>query len=343
MKKKTIHYDKINYGFSLLKMLLVFEVILGHFCIWEEYDNILLWPFRELVSLSVPCFVILSFYLTERSFLQRDKIKYHIRLRRLLIPQIGWAFIYWIVYFLFTTFLKADLTHSISDLFWQLFTGHSPALNASMWYQIDMIIITIFFQFVFAGLNDKRGYSVIIGIMIFSYVLQFSGINRFLFGDMRFELKYPLGRIAEMIPYAVIGFSLRYFNVYDNLRKHRWIIMILCIILFYIGYNFPWHQVKDFGFSGLCKPYLALCIVSFANLCPLENLPLSIKKIILIISDYSLGIYCCHRMIYTIIHLSLPGLFISSIPMCVLTYLLSYLLCCLINLIPYSIFQSLVD
>ena len=147
---KKIDYSKINYGFSLLKMLLAFEVILGHFANWDEYDPRLVWPFRELVSLAVACFVILSFYLMAKSFLIRDKQMMKKRLIRLLIPQIGWAIIYYVIYALIDLFMNKGLHSGPMDFFWQLLTGHSRYLNPSMWYQVDIIIVTVIFYFIFS-------------------------------------------------------------------------------------------------------------------------------------------------------------------------------------------------
>jgi hypothetical protein len=343
MSNKTVNYDKINYGFSLLKMLLAFEVLLGHFAIWNEYDTILVWPFRELVSLAVPCFVMLSFYLMEKSFLARDPGKFKTRLIRLLIPQVGWAIIYYVIYLLLDTFLHTGLQSGIQDFFWQLFTGHSRNLNPSMWYQVDVIIITILFYFVFKYLDDRKGYLVLIGLTVFSYFMQLSGINMALFGDLEFELKWPLGRILEMIPFAFIGFSLKYFNILEKLKRFRYILMPLCMILFYLGFCIPWPPYKDFGFSGFAKPYLAIWIVIFAFVAPFELLPLSFKKAILKITDYSLGIYCIHRLINTLLYVFVPGITLRSFERCILLYIVCYAVCWLIEKIPNKTVKQLVN
>ncbi|MBQ6334428.1 MAG: acyltransferase [Erysipelotrichaceae bacterium] len=344
MKQNKINYDKINYGFSLLKMLMAFEVLLGHFADWSQYDPRIVWPFRELVSLAVPSFVIMSFYLTERSFLNRDDEKFKVRFKKLLIPQIAWAFIYYIIYALIDLFMHKKLHSGITDLFWQILTGHSSYLNPSMWYQFDIIITTVLFFLVFRQIKDnKKAYCGLLIITLFCYILQFSGVNRALFGEMIFELKYPLGRIIEMIPFATIGFSLRYFDVFEKLKKYRWIVMVLCVALFLLGFHIPWPELKDFGFAGFAKPYLALCIVTFAFLTPLEKLSLPIKKAIIKISDYSLGIYCIHRLINTLLKVFIPSISLQSFERCVLLYIICYFICFLIDLLPDKNTKLLVN
>ena len=341
--KKTVNYDRINYGFSLLKMLLAFEVVLGHFCNWKEYDTLLLWPFRELVSLAVPCFVIISFYLMEKSIISRSEEKYKSRLVRLLIPQIGWTFIYWIVYKLCFILFNASTNVSISDFLWQLFTGHSGNVNPTMWYQILTIILTVLFYSIFRKLDDRKGLLALFLLTLVCYFLQYSLINYNLFKDLRFELKYPLGRIVEMIPYATIGFTLRYFDVLNKIKKYWYIAIPVCAFMFLQGFNIAWPDVKDFGFAGICKPYLAFWIVTAAFSCPFEYLPLLLKKAILKITDYTMGIYCCHRMIYTLLNLFVPNLPLLSFEKCILTYIVSYVFCLVMSLIPNEKVKALFN
>lgn len=340
---KEIDYNKINYGFSLLKMLLAFEVLLAHFANWDEYNPVLVWPFRELVSLAVPCFIILSFYLMCNSFLSRNEDRSKTRLIKLLVPQIGWTVIYYVVYQFLDILFSTGLTIGITDFFWQLFTGHSRNLNPSMWYQIDIIAITLLFYLVFRLLKkDKHAYLFLVVLTVFCYCLQYSGINRAMFGNLRFELKYPLGRIAETIPLSFIGFSLKYFDVFEKLKKVRYVAMTLCVVLFFVGYNIPWIILKDFGYAGFCKPWLAICIITFAYLTPLECLSKRVKRAILKATDFSLGIYCVHRLINTLLLTFIPNMSLHSFERCVLLYFLCYFTCLLINLIPSKYFKQLV-
>ena len=343
MAEEKIKYDKINYGFALLKMLLAFEVLLGHFAIWKEYDPRLVWPFRELVSLAVPCFVILSFFLTAKSYLIRDKEKFKARFIKLLIPQIGWAVVYYIIYALLDYTMHTNLHSGPMDLFWQSLTGHSRYLNPSMWYQFDVIVIAVIFYFIFRYFDDKKAYIALTILTIICYFLQFSGINRALFGNLEFELKMPLGRIVEMIPFAYIGFTLKYFNIYEKLKKYRYIIMPACVFLFLFGFKIPWTELNDFGFGGFAKPYLALCIVTFAYMVPLEYLSIPLKKAVLKITDYSLGIYCIHRLINTLLLVLVPSFKIGSFERCIVLYILCYAVCYLIELIPNKTAKTMVN
>ena len=343
MNKRNIDIDRYNLGFSLLKALMAFEVILAHFCNWNEYDPLIVWPFRELVSLAVSCFAIMSFYLMTDFFLKRDHSRFIKRMKRLAIPQIGWALLYFGIYLLLNVLFHANLPLKLIDLFWQILTGHSMDLNPTMWYQFNVIIITALFYLVFKKTDDQKGFYTLIVLLIFSYLMQYTGINRALFQDLPFELKKPLGRILEVIPFAVIGFALKYLNIFERLKRHRYLVMAVCVIAFLAGFSIPWPEVKGFDYSGFAKPYLSLCIVTFAYLVPLEKLQQKIKKVILRITDYTMGIYCCHRLMYTLLYVFFPRLPLHSFERCVLIYLLCYLFCFLIDRIPSKTTKQLID
>ncbi len=57
--------DKFNYGVALLKMFMCFEVILVHF--WQGTVSFCLIPFDALKGFSVPVFMFVSFYFTEKT------------------------------------------------------------------------------------------------------------------------------------------------------------------------------------------------------------------------------------------------------------------------------------
>ena len=322
----------INIGINLLKVLMAFDVILGHFCEWDNYSGVFYHFFNALVSLAVPVFVILSFYLMENCIISNNYEKQNKRLYKIIIPQIGWTFIYWFIYFL----LNVNEKINISSLFWQLFTGHSMYINPTMWFQIELIIITALFFFIFNKLGEKKGIITITILTCICLFLEVTEINRLMFGELRYELKYPLGRLIEMIPYASIGIYLKYFKIYERINNYKKIVLPLSIVMFCLGFIIPFHQYNDFGFSGFCKPYLAIWIITFAILFPFNSFPKIFKLVANQISKYTLGIYCSHRLIDTLLKIIINDYYLSinSFARCILLYLICYLLCFAISHIP---------
>ena len=211
----NLNNKKINYGIAILKMLMCFEVILIHF--WVGPVNKILVPFSMMEGLAVPVFMFLSFYFTHNTFLTNDNQIIKKRIWRVVYPQIGWAVLYWSVFIILQ--IKVSLNITIKDLLWQIVTGHSPQINPSMWFQTILIALTLIYILIFRFVSDKKGILLIIFITILSLWIQYSGYNWMLFGTLRYELKYPLGRFFEMIPYATLGFFVAHFDLFNRLKR----------------------------------------------------------------------------------------------------------------------------
>lgn len=149
--------------------------------------------------------MVMSFYLNQKSFEKKDVNNAKKRIWKLLLPQIIWSIIYFLVYWIIEIVTHVKMVNGISDLFWQLLTGHSPCLNATMWFQFDLIVITILFCNVFYFCNRVIGMIVIVIVGCICLALQYSGLNYQIFGALRYELSYPLGRLLETFPMAVGG------------------------------------------------------------------------------------------------------------------------------------------
>lgn len=330
--------NKTNIGISLLKMLMAFEVVLAHFCKWGKHYPIYLYPFKTLVSLAVPVFFVISFYFAEPLIIGRNTNKKINRISRLFTPQLFWAIVYFVFFFLLDSLSIENNNLSVADLLFQIITGHSSKLNSAMWFQFDLIMVTVLFYIVFSKLNTNKGYIVIVIISFICVVLQITGINYNIFSNMIFELKYPLGRIVETIPFACIGFSLKYFNILETLKKHYLFVIPACLVLFFVGLSIDWILFDDFGYGGFAKLYLSSLPVIAAYVFPFEKLSSTAKSFILSISSNTLGIYCCHIMVAKILELFVPVLYSETFGGCLIIYSASFVLCLLIKaIVPNAI------
>lgn len=329
--------NKTNIGISLLKMLMAFEVVLAHFCKWGKHYPIYLYPFKTLVSLAVPVFFVISFYFTEPLIISKNTGKKIDRLRKLFMPQFVWAIIYFVIFCLLDSLAFANEKVTAMDLFFQVITGHSSKLNSAMWFQFDLIIVTALFCAIFSKTSTKKGFAAIVIITLTCVLLQITGINYRLFSNMIFELKYPLGRITETIPFACIGFSLRYFNALETLKKYRYYVIPICIILFFIGLSIDWILFDDFGYGGFAKLYLSSLPVIVAYIFPFEKLSSKAKSFVLDISSNTLGIYCCHIMVAKILKTFIPLLYSETFIGCLAIYAMSFILCLFIKILAPKI------
>jgi len=157
---------KVNYGISILRVILSLMVIFDHFYYKITYTNILYYH--------IPTFFLLSFYYTYNTLSSFNITKIKSRFERLLIPYIYWIIISWLIFNIDFYIFKDNCPHSIFVFLQNFLCGRIfiPAL----WFQnclifVTLVIVIIIFLF-------KTKYILIFQLLIFfSYYLQYSGIN----------------------------------------------------------------------------------------------------------------------------------------------------------------------
>ena len=249
------------------------------------------------------------------------------RFERLLIPQVGWALIYWGAIYINSVLIEMQFEIGISDVIWQILSGHSPKLNETMWYQTNLIILTVFFLITITIF--ERNYELIFwAIALAALFVQYSEMNMF-FDSWRYELKYPLGRLIEMIPIAVVGFMISSTGLLEKIRNQRLIVSMISISLIWLDERYNMFlPVKGYGYSGIRMIVLAWAFISLFYVFPFEKVNEKIKIVISFLTKYTMGIYCMHRLIslfFTEIidYLGL-GIVVGSFSFCIIIYILCY-------------------
>lgn len=332
-----------NYGLSILRIWMCFEVILCHFWIVQEESSFNL--FERTRDLTVPVFFFMSFLLTGKKMTcKADKMEIKKRLYRLICPQVFWSVIYFIIYYFLDLKWNLGLENGIKDFILQLFFGHT--INQTMWYQVDLIIITVFLILIFEICKEKSGILILVFGAIFSIYLQYSGRNMEIFGNLPGSVSYPLGRICESVPFMVTGTLLSYYNIIKLLKKRRREMLIILLAGIAVLFKVTIFVTPEgFHYGGMYNICTGSAIVMFFYLLPLEKLPQKCKEIIETISKYTLGIYCMHRLVRTLLmyfvypHITvIPG----SFQECVLVFSVSLAVALLIGKIPVKCLYSSV-
>lgn len=336
MEKKSNY----NYGIAFLKCLMCFEVVLCHY--WTPSiggSSKLLKLFEILRNLAVPTFMFLSFYLTKEIFFSNNWCTIKKRIHRLMIPHLFWTITYFLIF-------KLIYNVRINEFLWQLFTGHSEVLNPSMWYQIDIMIITILVALI-SKIFKKSNTFVLLFIFSMSLLLQYTSINYNFFIGFRNEIKYSFGRLIEMIPYAVLGILCSYYDFKKIIKNNKVMCFIgfifLGVIVLALDKYFP---ERGFNYSGLLKVYLTLIIITIFILFPFNKLKPFVLKLIKIFSQYTLGIYCIHRLTGTFLNelfIKVLGINMNSFIFCIIIYIVSYLVCFIISKIPLKSAYKIVN
>lgn len=328
-----------NYGFAFLRMLMCFLVIFSHFAS-SQSENLFSKSLMKLASIPVPVFMFLAFYLSERIFIANNKDLIRNRIIRIAFPQIAWTFIYWFVQIALQIFFNMDFGVNIKSFVWQMFTGHSMSMNTAMWFQIDLLLLTVLYILVFHFFEAKKGIFILFIFAFATLFAQYSNINFKLFNPTRWEIRYPFGRFCEMVPYAVLGFTFAYCDILEKLKRHRIAALtsLTILMLLLLRFNII-PSAKGFGYSNNNNLLLATAITAFAYLLNFEKINDRQKVVIKIITGHTLGIYCMHLLagkLFTII-LSKFGLEINDFIFCLVIYAACWTASSLIKFIAIKI------
>ena len=256
---KSIQSDKVksyNIGLALLKIWMCFEIILDHYKNWDDlFIESLHGPFniyKILISYgdpAVPIFMLIAFILSDMETVVQDKTKIEKRFYRLLVPTFFWAVVYYVFLGIFDIIFDRHYIHGITDLFWQLALGHS--YNLSLWFQTDLILLTIIFIVLFKYFNNRIALILSALFAYFALFLQYSSMildsllllawPETMFGGFFSPsyIIYPVGRLFEMMPYAVIGIFYCHFRILarlERIRKYA-IIASTSMLIFLLTYN----------------------------------------------------------------------------------------------------------
>ena len=104
--------------------------------------------------------------------------------------------------------------------------------------------------------------------------LQYSLLNYKVFNRFPSEVKYTLGRICEMIPFALLGCIFYKKKLFTKMEQKRVFFMICAIVLFILTFLFR-NTLKNplgFGYSGIITIIKAICLVVFFYLLPQSEL-----------------------------------------------------------------------
>ncbi len=342
-----------NVGMSLLRIWMCYEVIMNHF-----YKNQMtggewyFWPVQILnmcLVLAAPVFMLISFSLSDMEKMVSDKEKIKGRFYRLLVPHLFWSMVYFLIFLALDVIFHSGFLNGVTDLFWQLLLGHS--INQTLWFQIDLIWLTALFCVIFSFLKNKGPYIACTGLFILAMILQYTGINGHMFDGVQwpatvwggyfdpFYVTYPIGRVMEVLPIAVIGIFLHRFRILERLKKHGLAVSIVMVVFFAATIPLLKMPAPDgYGYSGISTILQIIFLMVGFYTFPFEKLPNGLKNVIHGIAKYTMAIYFMHRLTATLLYKTglsnILHMHPGSLWDCGIIFLLSLLSAWLIGKIP---------
>lgn len=358
-----------NYGVEILRVLLCAAVISGHYVL-DAFIG------KAVCNTHVAIFFMLAFMFSAKVFANGfSAVKK--RFMRLFVPYISFPFIYIYIYIIVEKTLKIDspIGHNLMLLFWQVHTGHASGFAPQLWFLWVQMVLLVFFALVYNFLlfiskkidtssKDalfKRLYLIaLVLLFVFAFFMQYSGLNARLFGSLPYELKYPLGRICEMLPYAVVGILLAKYNVLERAKnsKYRLAIFALCTILYAVLYFYP-HLLNPllpsqdvFFYAGFALMIRAILLLFVFYLLPIDMILCRqnafcrfAQVCVRYGTRYTLGIYCVHMLVgyYVdkfLVHFNLTS---QSYVHLFIIYAICYAFCAIVDALPFKICHKLVN
>lgn len=314
---KSQEIKKYNYSIGVLKIFFSFVVVTCHYWLSSRgggeplsASNFIEKSFSTIRSSAVPVFFIISFLLTTKLFYSPNLGKTSKRFFRLFYPTVMWGLIYFISYWIIDVFVGQfffsedkieNLKIPLSDLLWQIALGSDRYLNPPLWYMYDLIIVMFLFLAIFKYYR-KYAFEIISVLGILSMFLQYTGLNFKVISPLRYEMCYTLGRIVEMIPYAIIGLviGLKINNLFAFAEKARILriaafFTIICAACALITLKKGNISVEGFCYQGLklivVSTFVFVFVYKFINI--ERYLPI-LRGTIRFLAKYSLGVYCLH-------------------------------------------------
>ncbi len=290
-------WKSLDTGLSLLRIILSLFVVMTHF-----------YGMRIIFSSAVPVFCMLSFYLTGTKSWDKNFILK--RVKRFYIPLFLWAIVAYFILKILSYFPFVHFVHpTLKALFLQFLFGSSKELYVQQfWYNIELIVISVFFFFFFQIKQKARFFCMYvwwvwgcIGITVFilSFCLQYSGMNFRCFSLLPWELSWLSGRFCEVLPYCLLGV----FFAKMKFKEKAFFIKISCAIVSFILFIliFGLHKYKNievpgFAYSGFPLMFLSISIFSFFMSLPkIKNS--HVANIINVLGFYSTGVYYSHLLV----------------------------------------------
>lgn len=356
---------QMNLGLCLLRVWLSFEVVVDHY--WHAKGLTGVMYFLSATrSLAVPCFLLMSFYLTANRYSGSDGTWLKTRFGRLCIPYFIWPVVYFVLIWVAAALSPAFVTSTESltefkhygfnvvvdgwDLVRQWLCGIDRRLVHQFWFHNNLIILTAAMFVLLKFVKDqRRRIYTLTALAMAGFALQYSPLNMWLFGRFDFEVKYSFGRLAATLPYAAIGLMIgfnrkRLAEIKGSMRT--FLALSGLFLLFFVFYSNAMPRPKGLGYQGLNLILMALGTVAFFHYLPLERVPGWLAKGIDLVSRYCMGIYCCHLAIGWVLHAWLfphIGVGHETFGGCLWIWVASWFCCWLIAQIPGRFSKDLVQ
>ncbi len=312
-----------NLGIQILRMILSFWIVLDH-CLAKPIKNQFIFVFKN--RLHVPCFILISYFFSNRTISGRNCIKIKKRFERLLIPYLILPIVIFIINRLCFLFFKITLFGSIFtlyDLIVQFIIGRK--IIDVLWFQCYLIWTTLLFVII-SFLAKEKYLFIFEHIYLISYILRYSNFNYDFFYKYNPLIRYSIAQFVEVMPMSVSGSVIASLNIIPIIRKNVIKSIYFCCFGLYIIFNFNiFSNVKLFGFGGIILDIGSILLFIIFFLIPFNDIKSSVfKNIIFQITNFTQGIYIFHLLIQNMLNSKFNSIKNGYFSGCIIIYIITY-------------------
>ena len=321
---KSIPIKKVNIGIQILRMLCCL-VVIGIHC--YGYPSRIL---QEYIY-SMFLFFFISFYFSYNTLSSRKSAKIKERIKRIIIPYVGWP----LILYAYNNIDNSRKPYDLKTLYYQILIG--AEIYGIFWFLFNLLLLTIFFTLM-NYIFKKLAIVILFILCVFVYLFFYSGKT-----DEQIFNHYKLGIIQHSIRplfqkfiFVYTGYLFGSFNLINKLYRIRIISIIISFSVIYIFvnyYDYIFSKVSSL-YKGLVQEIFVINIFIFFAMLPFDKIDDKYINIILnTLTNYTGGIYYLHVMmahyfqkfIYVGKRIDLEG--------CIKIYLYCYVVCFIGNIV----------
>ena len=298
LKKNEKKLKEFNYGLAILKTILAFLVIVAHDFNFESTKNKAIIFITTNRKHHVPSFYIMSFYFMADNLLSLNFKILLKRLRRLLIPYIGWPIIFYSLNHFINSIFNKNLPASFEEFKMQILLGNK--FIHPLWFQCDLMILTVLF-FTIIFIFKKHSFLIFEILLILIYAVEYSGYDYTIFfqrylGDDKYLLFYLVGSI----PFTITGFILGSYKVIDILQVHKIKTFVLSLLLYKLIADYSiFRIIKNYPYPGIDLNVQSSCLVFIFSLFPsYYTTNKYMTKFLIYLTNYTAGVFYLHVPIH---------------------------------------------
>ena len=144
--------------------------------------------------------------------------------------------------------------------------------------------------------------------------------------------KYPnykgttLGFLFESVPFAITGFTLGYYKIFDILTKNKIEVLVLSLLVYKLISDYDiFTNIKGVLYQGIKLNILSICLVFIFSLFPSDKIKNKFfSKFLISITNHTAGVYYMHLAVNNYLSVFIVAIKNGTFLGLIITYIFCY-------------------